>query len=107
MGKKRKEHDRMIDDLLHLVRNDYENVRKKVNVDGQCEIDLLGIIDDDFVDIYEVKSYDSKYCKRNAYWQLHRNVHHIDGKKFVNDLYLYTPVGLYLLKGEYFILLQT
>ena len=100
-------HDKLVKKIERKVKRFYVETLTNVVVDDECEIDLICFVDDHFFDLYEVKSKDTKLQKRSAYWQLQRDVNHLDGYGFVRKSFVYTPKHVYLVKGCDIVCLKT
>ena len=93
-------HDKLVKKLNKKVKRFYLETLTNVIVDSDCEIDLIGFVNEHFFDLYEVKSKDTKLQRRAAFWQLYRDAGKLDGLGFVRNLFVYTPRHTYLVKGS-------
>ena len=80
----------------------YQKIVRNVCFNGG-EIDLMGIIDDRFCELVEIKSSVKEAYKHKAYWQLMNANHTLDGEYFVKNAFYYAPDGLQKLSGTGFV----
>ena len=103
MGRKRLSERGAQKYLENLLKGRYQKIFRNVIIDDG-EIDLLGVIDDNFCDLIEIKSSVKETYKHKAYWQLMNANFSLDGKDyFVKNAFYYGPDGLRMLKGSDFV----
>ena len=79
----------------------YENMLVDNITNYKC--DLIGF-DGHFVDLFAVDNNRKRPAKRLAFWRLYNSMEACSMKgEFVRKCYLYTPSGLFLLKGTEFL----
>ena len=104
MSKKKRLSERKAQKYLeHLLKGRYQKTFRNFIFNGG-EIDLLGIIDDDFCELIEIKSSVKECYKHKAFWQLMNANYTLDGKDyFVKNAFYFGPDGLQMLKGSGFV----